>query len=52
MKTLFLLLLSLTLQQHVDSLCDLAYEREDAGDFREAIRLNHEALNLTPPRFA
>lgn len=36
------------LQVQVDSLCDMAYEREDAGDFREAIRLNKEALALTP----
>lgn len=32
----------------VDSLCDLAYEREEAGDFREAVRLNKEALSMTP----
>lgn len=36
------------LQMQVDSLCDLACEREDAGDFHEAVRLNREALSLTP----
>lgn len=49
MKTFFFILLSVTmLQAQVDSLCDLAYEREDAGDFREAVRLNQQALSLTP----
>lgn len=48
MKTVFLILMISMLQARVDSLCDLAYEREDAGDFREAVRLNQEALALTP----
>lgn len=48
MKNLLIILTLSLLQLQVDSLCDLAYEREEAGDFREAVRLNEEALSLTP----
>jgi len=47
MKTL-LLLLAISLQVQVDSLCNLAYDAEDQGNFTEAIRLNQKALALTP----
>ncbi len=32
----------------VDSLCNSAYDYEDLGDFQTAIRLNEEALSITP----
>lgn len=43
-----LLLLSISLQMQVDSLCNRAYDCEDLGDFQTAIRLNEEALSITP----
>lgn len=45
---IFLFLLAINLQMQVDSLCNLAYDYEDQGDFQSAIRLNEEALALTP----
>lgn len=48
MSYLYVLMLLINLQLRVDSLCDKACECEDAGDFREAVRLNKEALSLTP----
>lgn len=48
MRSLLLILAISALQMRVDSLCDLGYEYELQGNYAEAIRLNQEALDLTP----